>query len=685
MSTYCTLKSVNFYNFPSFYTKGVVRLFFSISALFIAATNVNARALSDSLLRCIPPADTSVRCGDPLLTNLATLGQAVSLPGMGGNIRIVVHQPVWATNTCNQGKLIRSWQIVRDTGLATESWGDACRQVIQILPNPDFKIRFPADTTVTCTNLKGVDSVRFFGNSCNYFSVSYQDAPAPSAVGGCYRVFRTYQIINWCGFNPVLPQVVIGRDIDKNGVPGDQPVWLLSTPNGEVFLDKDSIPAEGYYISSQEEPSLRSNTYWEYQQVITVRDDVPPLISGTEQISVAGTGVDCTGDMSYSFRVSEACSPDQLRIAVSWDKFADGLPDDAFNGIVQGNYPAYKVLARLPFGSHRITLRIEDGCGNFSEKKILVTVADRRAPDFKCINSIILNLAPIAPGIDADQDGDTDQAAVTLWAEELISSPAKDCSFDVRYSLHRAEAIEAGVEQPNPNQRAITLTCDDRPTVLMYVYAWDASGNYALGETFVLLNDANGQFCQKKGAASISGSITLPDGKKLSGVDVVLSGEKIVLEQTDSVGFFSFPELKTGAAYTLQAKLDSQCKEGVSTHDIVAIYRHILGKTPFTQPRQYLAADVDESGAVTVLDIIKIRRVILGLDSCFLSAPAWQLYNAEAMPPPTENPLGKPMEKKIRILNLTENVLNRNFTAIKTGDVTGDAFIGKGSPVLIQH
>lgn len=684
------------FHFPCRFRYGVP-LHWLVSTLLLCVVGLrlhgNERPLlsfGDSLLRCMAPADTAIRCGDPALSNLDALGRAVSLSGLTGNLRIVANKPVWATNSCQQGKVTQSWQVVRDSGMLTEAWGDACTRVIQILPDPSFALRFPADTTVSCNSLKTVDSVRVSGNSCQYFSVSYQDTPASSAVGGCYRVFRTYQVINWCMFNPLLPPVIIGRDVDKNGVAGDSPLWLVSAPDGHVYLDKDTLPLNdtpkgGYWLSSKEDASLSSNAYWEYQQVITIRDETPPVIICAEEVQVAGTGLDCTGDLNFSIRALETCSPEKLKLTVTWDKFADGLPDEPFNGLVQGGYPSYRLLARLPFGSHRLTIRMEDGCGNFSEKKVFVQVSDRRAPEFRCINSIIIQLIPLPPGIDADRDGDTDPAAVTVWAEELISSPATDCSFDVRYSVHRAEAIESGLEKPSPDRRSIVLTCDDKPTVLLYVYAWDASGNYAFGETFVLLHDLNGKYCQKNQTAAVSGLVKLPGGKPLPGVSVVLSGEKIASTVADGLGYFSFDELKVGSAYVVQAGWDSFCKEGVSTQDIVAILQHILGKAPFAEPWQHQAADVDQSGVVSILDVIKIRRLILGIDACFAEVPAWLFYESDSLLTFPGNPLGQQIQDKISILRLSGNVGNLNFTGIKTGDVTGDVFIGKGSPVIIQY
>lgn len=643
---------------------------------------------SDSLLRCTPPPDTLVRCGDAILTNLNLAG----LPGIPSmlhpNTRLVQLPTQQELSPCNTGIIRRSWQLVRDSGTVLEFRGPVCTQHIAVQSNPHYAIRFPADTTIACGDLSRVDSVYIQGNPCSFFTVNVQDSPSFSAVGSCYRIYRKYQIVNWCEFNGRSTPIQVGRDVDRDNQPGDEPVWVVRSTDGHTYFDRDTNPgnmlptASGYWISSREDAFLRSNGYWEYSQIITILDGTPPRITAPDQTTVFGTRVDCTGDMNYSLLVSEACTPKNLDIKVSWDRDSDGVSDGPLQATLAGIYPRFRILARLPLGNHRMTIRIQDGCGNLSEKQVQVLVQDKRPPEFKCINSLILNLTPLASGQDADGDGDTDQAAVTLWADELISSPATDCSRNVKYSLHRAEWIEAGIEQPNPDKRFLILTCDDRPTVLIYIYAWDDSGNYSYCETFVLLNDAQGRLCPQVKTGSISGVVKLPGGTEIEGAILVLSGEKVAQGTSDTQGGYTFDGLKESGNYVVSGRLDTLCREGVSTHDIVKILRHILGEEPFTHPFQYIAADVDRSGSISIMDIIHIRRVVLGIDSCFTESPSWLLLKADFPYEPTGLPIDVAIPDRIYVNRLLGNVANVNFIAIKMGDVSGDVLTGAGSSIF---
>lgn len=73
---------------------------------------------------------------------------------------------------------------------------------------------------------------------------------------------------------------------------------------------------------------------------------------------------------------------------------------------------------------------------------------------------------------------------------------------------------------------------------------------------------------------------------------------------------------------------------GVTTWDLILITRHILNIQLFHSPYQYIAADVNNSGTVTTLDQIRIRRLILGLISEFGNVDSWRFVPAYAL----ENP-----------------------------------------------
>lgn len=89
------------------------------------------------------------------------------------------------------------------------------------------------------------------------------------------------------------------------------------------------------------------------------------------------------------------------------------------------------------------------------------------------------------------------------------------------------------------------------------------------------------------------------------------------LHQTDDYGRFIFSVL-----FRNNWQLDSMVfqtselnYEGVTTADLVRIRWHLLGREEFTAAWQYIAADINNSGSVSTLDLILLNRLILGIEA----------------------------------------------------------------------
>lgn len=77
---------------------------------------------------------------------------------------------------------------------------------------------------------------------CDRFSISVQDLQLSAPGEACYKIFRTYHIINHCEYNGNNPPIEINRDEDCDGLPGDEDIWVLRRTNG-IFIDRDNDPA----------------------------------------------------------------------------------------------------------------------------------------------------------------------------------------------------------------------------------------------------------------------------------------------------------------------------------------------------------------------------------------------------------------------------------------------------------
>lgn len=70
---------------------------------------------------------------------------------------------------------------------------------------------------------------------------------------------------------------------------------------------------------------------------------------------------------------------------------------------------------------------------------------------------------------------------------------------------------------------------------------------------------------------------------------------------------------------------------GLTTLDIIAVQRHILGLEILPKPYGWIAADVNGSGTITTLDIVLMRQVILGMSTSFGNVPVYRILPRYAL------------------------------------------------------
>lgn len=143
---------------------------------------------------------------------------------------------------------------------------------------------------------------------------------------------------------------------------------------------------------------------------------------------------------------------------------------------------------------------------------------------------------------------------------------------------------------------------------------------------------------------------------------------------TDSAGQYSFADAFSGSDYELQPRRNDDHLNGVSTFDLVLISRHVLGVQLLDSPYKIIAADVNNTGHITTLDIIKLRRLILSLDTELEHVESWRFVPADYQFPNTANPWQELFPTSITVSGLSgDGLLQQDFIAIKMGDVNLDA------------
>ncbi len=169
---------------------------------------------------------------------------------------------------------------------------------------------------------------------------------------------------------------------------------------------------------------------------------------------------------------------------------------------------------------------------------------------------------------------------------------------------------------------------------------------------------------------NITGKVLTPSDNGVRNVSVTLSGGNASQRAvTDSLGNYSFKTFS--GSYTLSPEKNNEKNRtnGVSTIDLALIQSHILQTKPLDAPYKVIAADADNSSSISTVDIVFLRRLILGVDTSLPGNRTWAFVDADQTFANGSNPF--PFNYTKALSNLTGDVSHR-FRAIKVGDVNYD-------------
>ncbi len=384
-----------------------------------------------------------------------------------------------------------------------------------------------------------------------------------------------------------------------------------------------------------------------YTQVIKVTDNEAPALSTPEDVAV-GVATACqTASITIPPVVAEDCSPNII--------ITNDSPYARSNGAdASGDYP---------LGETVITFTARDRCGNTSETKMTVTVTDNKAPSPICIVGVSVNLAVM----------DSGELMAMLDADIFNGSSRDNCTDEDNLAITIRRAIENPTSPPEATN--IAFTCADLGNQLIEMWATDEAGNSDYCLTYVSVQD-NNELCPagegEPAVGNIAGGIATKEGKRVEDVMVEVESDNPFATITGSDGFFELTGVPLGTDYTIKPVKDDGILNGVSTYDMILISKHILGVQQFETPYQYIAADVDRSGNISTLDLIRLRKLILNKDTEFPNGnDSWRFVDANYTFPDGVNPLDADFPEQRSISNFSTTRESADFIGIKVGDVNG--------------
>lgn len=216
--------------------------------------------------RILAPTSVTIDCNDDRLSNLEDFGPAQLEVDYCGNMVIQELAATYDLDQCGFGSITRRFQAIKNLGTPNEVSSPIVTQTITLVERNDYSICFPEDVSVTCGNDPTIPGITFSENACDLMAVSIEDNrfTATQDPDACYKVYRTYKIINWCEYNGEAQPTLVNRDWDGfNGTnpgncanpvpdgdndPGDEGICVIVRKNfgdllpDTVYYDRDTDP-----------------------------------------------------------------------------------------------------------------------------------------------------------------------------------------------------------------------------------------------------------------------------------------------------------------------------------------------------------------------------------------------------------------------------------------------------------
>lgn len=251
-------------------------------------------------------------------------------------------------NACGEGHIIRYWKATDNSG----NISGTCEQHIYTTPASDWVIKFPADFFGSCEDIVDADSIEIDNFGCDMFATTFEDQYFALTLGdsACYKIVRTWKVINWCNYDPYATHKSITHD------------------SAGVWIDEEDYNNFGAYT---------------YQQIIKIYDDTPPVLSFPYANVFCSDDADCQEGGVYLPIVIDGVCSNNYQVVYHIDFDNDNDYDLNGTGFFEGT---------LPVGKHRVLYLVEDGCNNEGQLSFDFEVKDCKKPTAVCENGLIVEL-----------------------------------------------------------------------------------------------------------------------------------------------------------------------------------------------------------------------------------------------------------------------------------------------------
>ncbi len=470
-------------------------------------------------------------------------------------------------------------------------------------------------------------------------------------------VVRTYRITDICGQSTDISQNFIWNDTipPTANLPTKGPFPCLEfvpppMPDSVMAMDNCSDTVTVEFVADSTNVTDCTGLVWRtyrltdecgndtlVTEILTVLDTVPPDFNCPDNVSVPLVTETCSVQISVTVDASDVCMGGDVTITNNKGN-GGAMASDMFD-----------------LGPSSITFYATDACNNLDSCVVPISVTELVPPKNFC-RPIIISLG---------ENGEYVLNVDSLAADSLIGG--EDFCTDVTLSLDFD-----------------TLDCSEYDDFLI-----DSLGAAFIDYTLTVTDDfGNSSPCSNTIILSdpfdvcaddslvVGGLIVREDYSPLPNVETrLIDGSDMTYSMTSPEGWYHFPSVPEGASCMLKPYKNDAIRNGVTTYDLIKITKHILGEELLDSPYKIIAADANNSQAVTTFDVVQIRKVILYISDSFSNNTSWRFVKAGYEFPDPTNPFAETFPEEAWLNNVQQDVYGHHFIGIKVGDVNSSASV----------
>ena len=452
-------------------------------------------------------------------------------------------------NNCNAGYVLRRWFIdVNQDGVWQSNEGSCIQTIYIVYIGQPVEVYFPPDRTFSCKEDIVNDKPTWLSGPCDVMGYSVKDDIFEIAPDACYKIMRTFTVINWCTYNP---------------------------------------GSSGWNGSGK----------WVHKQIIKVVDQEAPVIDQCEHL-VFNTQSDCKAEIKLEKLAfdNESCPSLVLSWVAEIDLWANGTIDYRYGFTESGVYYiapvsngtkiSFTLPERVAVGKHKVKWSVRDQCGNFRTCNSTFEVKDLKPPT--PYMHVFLTSSFRA-----------DQMDLMIPARMFNINSFDNCTHQnkLKYSF-----------SPDVNDTIRVVGCGNVGFQFFTIYVTDLEGNADFAEVFMLVFD-NGT-CSF--THDFQGRILHSDGRPLDQtiIELHLNDEVEMLSRSGIDGIFSFSEIGLMKDYHLKVHPGDWEKPDVNVVDFIKLKDHLFGSDTLKH-FELVAADMDKDNQIRINDLKLLRSAIL--------------------------------------------------------------------------